>query len=252
LEMIPIARIRISSSNVRAEDYFGDEEDQSFVENVGTHGVMSPIHVRPVGDMYDVYSGRRRFLAAKESGLTEIPCIIKDVHDDEALDISLIENIQRKNLDPVTLGRALKRRIDRSGISLREYAKRIGKPATTLSDYIRMTELSPDMQNEVQTGTVTFRDALKVVRMKLPPEKETSLAKDAREGGSDSFKKTLTRITAEQEKRGAPKGLLIVRINWGQKSTEYSALKQFADSDGIDLSEYCQKILTEHIKSRMG
>ena len=252
MEMIPLDRIGISSSNVRVEEYFGDEEDQSFVENVGTHGVLLPIIVTPVGDKYNVYSGRRRFLAAKESGLTEIPCIIKEVHDDEALDISLIENIQRKNVDPMTLGRALKRRIDRSGISLREYARRIGKPAATLSEYIKMNELSPDMQNEVQTGTVTFRDALKIVRMKLPQETEISLAKEAREGGSDSFKNTLSRITAEKETRGAPKGLLIVRINWGKRSSEYTALKKFAKSEGIELSEYCQKILTEHIKSRKG
>ena len=252
MEMIPLKKIRISSSNVRAEEYFGDEEDKSFVENVGTHGVLLPIIVTPVGDKYNVYSGRRRFLAAKESGLTEIPCIIKEVHDDEALDISLIENIQRKNVDPVTLGRALKRRIDRSGISLREYARRIGMPKSTLGNYITMNELSPDMQNEVQTGTVTFRDALKIVRMKLPQETEISLAKEAREGGSDSFKNTLSKITGEQETRGAPKGLLIVRINWGKRSSEYTALKKFAKSEGIELSEYCQKILTEHIKSRKG
>ena len=82
MEMIPLDKIRISSSNVRAEEYFGDEEDKSFVENVGAYGVLLPIIVTPAGDMYNVYSGRRRFLAAKESGLTEIPCIIKEVHDE--------------------------------------------------------------------------------------------------------------------------------------------------------------------------
>ena len=252
MEMIPLDRIRISSSNVRVEEYFGDEEDKSFVENVGTYGVMSPIYVRSVGDKYEVYSGRRRFLSAKESGLSEIPCIIKEVHDDEALDISLMENIQRKNLDPVTIGRALKRRIERSGIKPGTYAKKIGISKATMSEYLRMNDLSTDMQNEVQTGTVTFRDALKIVRMSLPPETEISLAKEAREGGSNSFKKTLAQITGEQETRGAPKGLLIVRINWGKRSSEYTALKKFAKSEGIELSEYCQKILTEHIKSRKG
>jgi len=252
LEMIPLDRINISSLNVSANDHFGDEEDQELVESIGSFGVLQPIIVRQVGDMYELTAGRRRLLSARESGLTEIPCIVKDIDDYEALDISLSENIFRKNLDPVTIGRALKRRIDRSGISLREYARKIGKPASSLSDFLRMTDLSPDMQNEVQAGTVNLTQALKVVRMNLPTEKEMELAREAREGDRDSFKKTLDRIASEQEKRGAPKGLLIVRISWGHESPEYSALKQLAESDGMDLSEYCQKILTEHIQSQMG
>ncbi len=154
MEMISLDKIVISSSNVRADEYFGDDEDQELVKSIESLGVLQPIIVRQIGDMYELTAGRRRFLSAKESGLTEIPCIIKDASGDEALDISLSENLFRKDLDPVTLGRALKRRIDRSGISLREYARRIGKPASTLSDFIRMTDLSPDMQNEVHAGKV--------------------------------------------------------------------------------------------------
>ena len=142
--------------------------------------------------------------------------------------------------------------MDSTGIKANAYAKLIGLPKSTMSTYLRMNDLSPDMQNEVQTGTVTFKDALKIVRMNLPQETEISLAREAREGDSDSFKNTLSNITAEQETRGAPKGLLIVRINWGKRSSEYTALKKFAKSEGIELSEYCQKILIEHIKSRKG
>ena len=250
--MIPIDKINISDFNVRAEEPFGDEEDQDLMESIKTFGILQPIIVRQVGDMYELIAGRRRIYSARESGLTEIPCIIKDVHDYEALDISLSENLFRKNLDPVTIGRALKRRMDKSGISLREYARKIGKPASTLSNFLRMNDLSPDMQNEVQSRKVNLTEALKVVRMNLPLDKEMELAMEAREVGSESFKNMLDRIASEQEKRGAPKGLQIVRISWGHDSSEYSALKQFAESEGIDLSEYCQKILTEHIQSKMG
>jgi len=250
--MIPLDKLRISAHNVRAEEFFGDEEDQAFVENVGSYGVMLPITVRPVGDMYDVYSGRRRFLAAKENGLTEIDCIVKEAYDEEALDVSLIENIHRKNLDPVTIGRALKRRMDSTGIKATAYAKKLGIPKSTMSEYLKMNDLSPDMQNEVQTGTVTFQDALKVVRMNLPQEQEISLAREAREDGSTSFKNTLSRITAEQEKRGAPKGLLIVRMSFGHTSRDYNKLKSLAKQEGIDLSDYCVNILKEHLKSRKG
>ncbi len=250
--MIPIDKINISDFNVRAEEPFGDEEDQELMESIKSFGILQPIIVRQVGDMYELIAGRRRIYSARESGLTEIPCIIKDVHDYEALDISLSENLFRKNLDPVTIGRALKRRMDRSGISLREYARKIGKPASTLSNFLRMNDLSPDMQNEVQSRTVNLTEALKVLRMNLPLEKEMELAREAREVGSDSFKKALYLTTAEHETRGSPKDLLITRINWGLVSPEYEALKRRAEEAGIKQSEYCQKILTEHIQSQMG
>ena len=249
MELIPIDKIRVSELNIRAADGFGDEEDQALVANVGSFGILQPIIVRPVGDMYELTAGRRRLLSAKENGLTEIPCIVKDVHDDEALDISLIENIHRKDVDPVTIGIALKRRLD-SGIRLSDYSKRIGIPKQTLSDWLRMNDLSPAMQNEVQRGTIPLRDALKVVRMNLSPEVESTLAEEARVEGVEAFKRSLDRIAAEEEKRGAPKGLLIVRINFGPESQDYETLKRFAESEGLDLSEYCQKILTDHIQAR--
>jgi len=250
LELIPIDKIRVSELNIRAEDVFGDEEDQEMVKNIGSIGILQPIIVRPVGDnIYEVYSGRRRFLAAKESGLTEISCIVKEVHDDEAIDISLIENIQRKDVDPVTLGRAIKRRLD-SGIRPSDYAKRIGVPKQNLSDWLRTLDLSLAMQSEVQSGTVPLRDALKVVRMNLPPEVESALAEEARVEGVEAFRKALDQVTEGRETRGAPKGLLIVRINWGFESPEYDALKRFSESEGLDLSEYCQKILADHIQAR--
>jgi len=142
--------------------------------------------------------------------------------------------------------------MDSTGISQSAYAKKLGIPKSTMSEYLKMNDLSPDMQSEVQTGTVTFQDALKVVRMNLPQEQEVSLAREAREDGSTSFKNTLSRISAEQEKRGAPKGLLIVRINWGFRSKDYNSLKRFAKADKISITDYCQNILKEHIKSRTG
>jgi len=246
---IPLAQIRISASNVRADEPFGDEEDQSFVENVGTYGVMSPIYVRPVGDnMYEVYSGRRRYLAAKESGLTEISCIVKDVDDLEAFDLSVIENFHRKNVNPMVMGRAIRWRREREGISFGKYSKMTGISKTALFEYDSLCDLSPAMQNEVQRLTVPVMHALKVLRMNLPPEVEDTLAEEAKADGLEVFKRSLDRIAAEQEKRGAPTGLKIIRISWGFESPEYEALKRRAEEADIELGEYCQRVLKDHLK----
>lgn len=247
MELIPIDKIRVSDLNIRAADGFGDEEDQALVVTVGSFGILQPIIVRPVGDMYELIAGRRRLLSARENGLTEIPCIVKDVHDDEALDISLIENVQRKDVDFVTLGRAIRQRLD-SGIRPSDYARRIGIPKQTIDTWLRVLDLSPAMQSEVQCGTIPLKDALKVARMNLSPEVESTLAEEARVEGVEVFRKSVDRIAAEEEKRGAPPGLIITRINWGFVSPEHEELKRRAEEAGIELSEYCQKVLIDHLK----
>lgn len=249
MQLIPIDKIRVSDLNIRAEDPFGDEEDQGLVENISSLGILQPIIVRPIGDMYEVDVGRRRFLSARQIGLKEVPCIVREVSDEEAMDASLSENVFRKGVDPVTIGRAIKRRLDKGDIGLNEYARRLGKPKSTLSEYMRMVDLSSTIQNEVMSGRISFVDALKIARMELPAEEENKLAEEAMNEDPEAFKKALARVSEEREKRGAPKGLLIVRINFGPESQDYEALKRLADAQGIDLGDYCMKILTDHIRA---
>jgi len=248
LEMIPLEKIRISSQNIRADEPFGDEEDQELIESIKAQGIIQPIIVRQLGDIYEVDIGRRRFLGAKEAGLEEVPCIVREMTLEEAMDTSFSENVFRKDVDPVTLGWWVKGRLERSGMSLRELARELGKDKMALSRWRTMTDLTEEMQNEVQRGVVSLRNALEVAKMDLTPDEERALAEESRSGGYDAFKKTLDRIASEQEKRGAPKGLLIVRISWGHESPEYEALRRKAESEGLELSEYCQKVLTDHIK----
>jgi len=249
MKMIPIEKIRVSDLNIRAEDVFGDEEDQELVENIGSMGILQPIIVRPVGDMYEVDVGRRRFLSARQIGLKEVPCIVREASEEETMDASLSENVFRKNADPVTLGRALKIRLEKGGMSLSEYSRRIGKPKSTLNEWLRMNDLSPTMQNEVKSGNIPWMYALKVARMKLPTEEENILAEESRTSGLEAFKKALDQVTEGREKRGAPKGLLIVRINFGLESQDYEALKRLAEAKGIDLSDYCMKTLADHVRA---
>jgi len=247
VEMIPTEKIRISNLNVRSENYFGDEEDKELIENIGSIGILQPIIVRKVGDMYEVDVGRRRLLSAQQLDIKEIPCIITEATEEEALDASLSENVFRKGVDPVTIGKAIKRRLAVGDMSLSEYSRRIGKAKSTLSEWLRMNDLSQAIQNEVQSGNIPFRDALKVARLELSQAEETILADESRTGGFEAFKNALDRVAEGKEKRGAPKGLLIIRINFGLDSQEYTDLKQLSDAKGEELGNYCMRVLTEHI-----
>lgn len=250
MEMIPIDKIRVSRSNMRVNDPFGDEEDQELSESIKAQGIIQPINVRPVGDMYEVDVGRRRFLAAKEAGIEEIPCIIKEMTDDEAMNASFTENMIRKDADAVTLGWWVVKKQERTGMSLRELAQELGISDVALGNYRATTKLTEEMQNEVQRGVVSRKNALKILKMNLTPDEERTLAEESRSGGYEAFKTALDRVSAGREKRGAPKGLHITRINWGLESPEYEALNRLAEAKGLDMSNYCMKVLSDHIKAQ--
>ncbi len=246
METIPIGSIRMSDLNIRANEPFGDTKDEEFVRNIEKLGILEPIIVRPVGDHYVVDVGRRRFLSAQKLGYTELDCIIREATELEAMDASLSENVFRRNVDPVTLGMWIKLRLDRGDISLSQYAKRIGKAKSTLSEWMRMTDLTMEMQQQVREKAIPFRDALKVARLALTPEEEKALAVQASEGGYEAFKAQIDGIAATREKRGAPRGLKIVRISFGKESDEYTKLQRLAEQKGVGLSEYCIDVLKRH------
>ena len=246
---IPIAKLVISDLNVRIGHEYGDEEDKELEENMESIGLLQPLVVRKKGEFYEILIGRRRFMGMKNKGATAVTCIVKELTDDEAIDASISENIFRKNVDPVTLGMWIKKRLEQGNIGLNEYARRIGKSKSTISEWMRMNDLTQEMQVEVQRGGVPFNYALKVARMELDPSEELSLVIASREGGLDSFKKAVDDLGAIREKRGSPRGLKIIRINFGHESQEHQALIKLAESKGLNLGEYCLEVLREHVRS---
>jgi len=191
----------------------------------------------------------RRFLSLKQKGVSSVACIIKEFDDDEAIDASISENVFRKNVDPITLGRWIKKRLDDGDMSLNEYAKKIGKSKSTLSEWLRMNDLTFDIQSEVQNARIPFIYALKVARMGLSSVEEKQLALISREGGFEAFKKAVDQLSTVREKRGSPKGLKVIRINFGKESSEHDKLKHLAETKGLEVSDYCLEVLKEHVRS---
>ena len=247
VEDIPLSKLYISDLNIRKDHIFGDEEDEELCQNICSLGILQPIVARPNGDKYEILIGRRRFLSAIQQGEEDIPCIIKELDVEEALDASISENVFRKNVDPVTLGEWIKKRLEHGDISLSQYAKKLGKSKSTLSEWVRMNDLSHELREEVRNGTIPFNFALKIARMNLTLEQEKNLAEEARTQGLDSFKKSVDRIKASQEKRGAPKGLQVVRISFGMKSPLYADLVRLSNESGLDLGDFCHSILSEYV-----
>jgi len=257
IETIPVEKIYVSPLNIRAEEDFGKSlEDEVLRKNVAQAGIIQPITVRPDDKGgYEVIIGRRRFLAVKDR-VKALTCIVRDEWDDrEALKSSLIENmgVLRKDLDPIVRARALKRLVETSPRGLTGVAKELGIPKSTLSEFLKVLELSEKMQQKVSSGQVPFRYAIKVARLELPKEAQDYLAEVAETKGLDSFKKELVRLSEGRGKRGAPPGLLVIRLVFDPDSADerryFEALKKYCESKGLEVGKYVKDVLIDHIRS---
>jgi hypothetical protein len=117
---------------------------------------------------------------------------------------------------------------------------------------MRMNDLTHELREEVQRGKVPFNYALKIARMNLTAEQENRLAEESRSEGFEAFKKSVDRLKKNQEKRGAPKGLQVIRINFGMESPEYHTLSKLSEEKGMNLGDYCLSVLKEHVRESNG
>jgi ParB family chromosome partitioning protein len=146
IEDIDLSQIKLSSRPLRAEA--GDLT--SLAESISRNGLLQPIVVRIIDDYFEVVAGNRRCLACKHLSLRKIPCHITDLSDKEAYELSLIENMQRKSMDPIEEGQAYARYIKDYGWGgVSELAKVIGKSQEYVSKRIKLLELPQEMQNEI-------------------------------------------------------------------------------------------------------
>jgi ParB family transcriptional regulator, chromosome partitioning protein len=129
-------------------------------ESIRARGVIQPVVVRPVGEgRYELLAGERRWRAARIAGLERIPAIVREVPDDVALGIGLIENIQREDLNPIEEAAGLKRLIDEFRLTHEEAARAVGRSRAGVTNLLRLLELAPAVQAFVQDGRIDMGHA---------------------------------------------------------------------------------------------
>ena len=129
-------------------------------ESIKARGVIQPIVVRPVGpDQYEILAGERRWRAARLAGLQQVPAVVRDVPDEAALGIGLIENIQREDLNPLEEANGLKRLIDEFKLTHEQVATAIGRSRAGVTNLLRLLDLAPAVQALVQKGAIDMGHA---------------------------------------------------------------------------------------------
>ena len=138
---------------------FSDEQLQELVDSIREKGILQPLLVRRKSDGYELIAGERRWRAAQRAGLREIPILVRNVSDSEMLELSLIENIQRENLNPIEEAEAFKRLMEQFHLTQEEISKKVGKDRTTIANTVRLLRLPPEIKLSLAEGKITMGHA---------------------------------------------------------------------------------------------
>ncbi len=155
---------------------------QELADSIAKHGVIMPIIVNKSGDRYMIIAGERRFRASKLAGLSTVPVIVKNYNERQIKEISLIENLQREDLNPIEAATAMRSLMDDYGLTQEDLADRIGKSRPAIANTLRLLSLSPEVIKLVANGALSAGHARALIS--VPQVDQIRLAEEAVKGGS--------------------------------------------------------------------
>ena len=150
---IPLARIRENPRQPRLR--MDDDALAALAESIRQHGVIQPVLVTETIDGYQLVAGERRVRAARLAGLDRIPAIVRQLADPQQLELALVENLQREDLDPIEAARAYRQLLDDFAFTQEELATRVGRARSTVANTLRLLELNSAVQDAVVAGAIT-------------------------------------------------------------------------------------------------
>src|SRR3989454_7307097 len=162
---------------------FGQEALQELIDSIRQHGIIQPLIVRQVGARFELIAGERRWRAAQEAGLTQVPVIIRSASDLEVLEISLIENLQRADLNPIEEAQGYARLANEFGMRQEDIALKVGRSRAAVANAMRLLDLHPQVQVWLAQDLLSVGHAKVLLALKVPEEQllaaETVLRRNA-------------------------------------------------------------------------
>jgi ParB family chromosome partitioning protein len=163
----------LSPNRFQSRKDFNDNEQKSLVASVRKNGIIQPIIVRKSRQGYEIIAGERRWRAAQEAGIRDVPIVIRDVEDSDAAEMSLIENIQREDLNALEEAEAFAMLIEKFNISKEELSTRVGKDRSTIANTIRLLKLPQEVKQALRNKTLTAGHARSLLALDSPAEQIT-------------------------------------------------------------------------------
>lgn len=178
---IDISRIRTNPNQPRK--YFDEEALNELAESIKTQGIIQPLTVEEIAPgEFSIIAGERRYRAAKIAGLEKVPAIIMSLTDVQRIQVSLIENIQRENLNAIEEAQAYQYLIDKTGFTQEEVAGRVGKSRSTITNSLRLLSLSDQMKDDIVSGAMTAGHAKAILSLVNPSDRQLLRDKIIRDG----------------------------------------------------------------------
>ncbi len=145
----------IDPSTVQPRAIFDEAKLDELARSITSNGVVQPVLLRRKGDRFELIAGERRWRAAQRAGLTKVPAVLRNVSDENVLEIALIENIQREDLNPIEEARAYKKLMEMLGLTQEMIAERVGRDRSYVTNYLRLLRLPADLQELLQSGRLS-------------------------------------------------------------------------------------------------
>lgn len=199
---IPVEHIGRGRYQPRRE--FDPDRLQELADSIAAQGILQPIVVRPVeGERYEIIAGERRWRAAQLAGLADIPVVVKDVDEQSAMAIGLIENIQRDDLNPLEEATALHRLLNEFELTHQEVARAVGKSRTTVTNLLRLLDLAADVKEYVESGQIEMGHARALLGLKGAPQTEAARQVVSRGLSVRETEKLVRRLQSDEDEQAA-------------------------------------------------
>ena len=170
IETLPLREIEPDPGQPRKT--FDDETLAELSASIAEHGLLQPIAVRPKPSGYLIVAGERRWRASRMAGLTEVPVIVKDVTDEQAMELALVENLQREDLDPVEEAAGIRELMTRCDLTQEQAARKLGKSRSALANSLRLLSLPETVLELLKSGFITIGHAKVVLGLPTPELQE--------------------------------------------------------------------------------
>jgi len=184
-ELVYLELNQIKASHLQPRKNFSKKNLEELADSIKAQGLLQPILVRPLEaepGNYELIAGERRLRAAKIAGLNKVPALVKTATEQDSLALSLLENLQREDLNPIEEGKGLQRLIQEFGWSQEEIGKKIGKDRSTIANTLRLLKLPEEIQAELEKGEITPGHARALLSLDSAPKIKSLFRKIIAEG----------------------------------------------------------------------
>lgn len=196
---------KIEANPFQPRDFFEEESLEELAGSIREQGIIQPLTVRKVGmDKFQLISGERRLRAAKLIGLEEIPCFIRVANDEQMLEMALIENIHRENLNAIEIAISYQRLLEECNLTHEKLSERVGKKRTTITNYLRLLKLPAEVQVSLRDNKITMGHARALINIVNADQQLKLLNKTIQRDLSVRQVEDMARALNKKEQHGPP------------------------------------------------